>query len=153
MTHPYRDLPKNAFWKTGVGDLSPFSIDHIYQPRFLIDQKMRIVSAGSCFAQHISRELKLRNYSFLDLETAPPMLPKNQYADLVLGFSGRYGNIYNIRQLLQLLMRASGQFKPIEPIWERDGRYFDPFRPNIQKNGFADENEVKVDIRHHLNSF
>lgn len=54
-------------------------------------------------------------------------------------FSARYGNIYSVRQLLQLFERAAGTFSPIDDAWQRpDGRWVDPFRPQIEPDGFAD---------------
>jgi hypothetical protein len=29
-------------------------------------------------------------------------------------------------------------------VWEKDGRYYDPFRPNIEPNGFESRDEMKV---------
>lgn len=46
-------------------------------------------------------------------------------------YSARYGNVYTSRQLLQLVQRATGEFKPETDYWEKDGGYVDPFRPTI----------------------
>ena len=134
MNHPYSNLPAKAFWSSGVAKLSAFSLSEIYQPRASIDKSTRVATAGSCFAQHISREFRLRNYNFLDLEPAPPMLPEHQHADFGFGiYSARYGNVYSIRQLLQIVKRANGDAGKQEPFWEKDDKFFDPYRPNIQK--------------------
>jgi hypothetical protein len=47
-------------------------------------------------------------------------------------FSASYGNIYTVRQLLQLLRRALGQFRPLESHWAVEGEVVDPFRPGLR---------------------
>jgi len=150
-TNPYADLPGRAFWRSGVADLSPLELADIYQPRFPISQETPIAAAGSCFAQHIGRQFKQRGYNFLDLEPPPAILAKDRHAEFGFDlYSARYGNVYSARQLLQLFQRANGSFKPKEPIWETDGRFYDPFRPNIQQGGYGSEASVLKDREFHL---
>ena len=79
------------------------------------------------------------------------MLPENQHADFGFGiYSARYGNVYSIRQLLQLVKRASGDTETQEPFWEKDGRFYDPYRPTIQKSGFANLEEAHRERDFHL---
>jgi GSCFA family len=66
-------------------------------------------------------------------------------------FSARYGNVYTSRQLVQLLDRAYGVFFPQDDIWQGpDGRFIDPFRPQIQPKGFASEAEFRADRQQHF---
>ena len=65
--NPYSSLPKSAFWKTGVALENPYSIDGIYKKKFKISPRSKIATAGSCFAQHISRYLKKNGYNVLDV--------------------------------------------------------------------------------------
>jgi len=65
-------------------------------------------------------------------------------------YSARYGNVYTSRQLLQLLRRAYGRFIPADDVWEESGRFFDPFRPSIQPNGFATRQEYDADRAQHF---
>lgn len=68
-------------------------------------------------------------------------------------FSARYGNIYTARQLRQLVERAYGRFEPISRAWRRpDGMFVDPFRPNVEPEGFVSEAELEFDRRHHLSA-
>ena len=68
-------------------------------------------------------------------------------------FSARYGNIYTVRQFLQLFERAYGLSVPTERCWRRaDGRYIDPFRPRIQEQGYLTEAEVLADQDLHLDA-
>lgn len=112
---------------------------------------MAIAAAGSCFAQHIGKHFKTRGYSFLDLEPPPPSLAPSLYADYGFDlYSARYGNVYSIRQLLQLFKRACGSYIPKETSWEQGGRFYDPFRPSIEPQGFASKLELERDCAYHL---
>ena len=57
-------------------------------------------------------------------------------------FTARTGNIYTVSLLKQWSGWALGVKEPPTEVWEKDGRYYDPFRPNIEPNGFASEKEV-----------
>ena len=48
--------------------------------------------------------------------------------------------------------RAYGRFAPAEDCWhdEAEGRWIDPFRPNIQPQGFSSKEEMIEDRRRHL---
>ncbi|MBN8292593.1 GSCFA domain-containing protein [Rhodobacter sp. NTK016B] len=152
MTNPYSDLPKRAFWRSGVADHSPLAWPDIYRPRFDIDRKMRITCAGSCFAQHIGAQFKRRGYNFVDLEPAPPMLARENWHKFGFDlYSARYGNIYTARQLVQMLARGDGSLEPSETAWiDPDGRARDPFRPAIEPDGFSDAAELARDREWHL---
>ena len=149
--HPYEDLPNEAFWRSAVADVSPFNIQDMYKPKFTIGKDTPIAAAGSCFAQHIARNLKARGCNFLDMEQSPPGLSLDQQKNFGFNtYSGRFGNIYSVGQLFQMFQRASGAFKPVETCWEHEGRFYDPFRPAIQPNGFASPEELAADVASHL---
>lgn len=66
-------------------------------------------------------------------------------------FSCRFGNIYTVRQLLQLFDRAYGKFIPNVRVWRRaDGRFLDPFRPQIEPDGLDSEASVIDSQERHL---
>ena len=149
--NPYTRQPARAFWRSAVAEVSPLELADIYRPRFPVTKEIAITAAGSCFAQHIGRQFKIRGYNFLDVEPPPPLIDPKDYEKFGFNcYSARYGNVYSIRQLLQLFQRADGQFDPMEQVWESDGRYFDPFRPSIEPDGFASERELSRDVAHHL---
>lgn len=149
--HPYVKLPPRAYWRSAVSELSPLMFEDIYVPRFAIAKDMAIAAAGSCFAQHISKQFKQRGYNFLDVEPAPSVMRaelQREYGyDL---YSGRYGNVYSVRQLLQLFQRAEGSFVPRDRLWQTGERYFDPFRPSVEPGGFVSAAEAERDIAYHL---
>jgi hypothetical protein len=141
--HPYSALPPRAFWKTAVADRSPFAIEGLWQPKFPIGRDCRILTAGSCFAQHISRALAARGYAWIDAEPAPPqMSPEGRRAFHYGTFSFRTGNIYTANMLRQWLVWAYGESPMPEVVWEKDGRFYDPFRPGIEPGGFVAPDEV-----------
>ncbi|WP_374273794.1 GSCFA domain-containing protein [Brevundimonas sp.] len=148
--HPYKSLPDRAFWARGVAAEHPLAPRDIYQPKFRLKPTDKIATAGSCFAQHVGRQLRSRNFPVLDYEPAPPGLGAraNKYGYEM--FSARYGNVYTSRQLLQLVGEAFGERTVKNWIWTRDGRYFDAFRPAIEPNGLSSDTEVRAHRKQHL---
>jgi hypothetical protein len=137
--HIYAALPSRQFWNRTMQALTTTGIDPVDAPAFQIDASTRIATGGSCFAQHIARRLRQRGFNLLLTEPAPETLSAAEAARQQYGvYSARYGNLYTARQLLQLLERATGDFAPAEAAWLRpDGRYADPFRPEIAPDGFS----------------
>lgn len=149
--NPYSDLPKSAFWKTGVAQENPYNIEGIYKKKFNISPSTKIATAGSCFAQHISRHLKKNGYNILDVEQPPPGLPENMRQSFGYSmYSARYGNIYTVRQLLQLAQEVLGEWTPRNYIWEKNGRYFDALRPAVEPEGLDSAEEVIEHRDYHI---
>jgi hypothetical protein len=150
--HPYKTLPSYCFWKQSVAEPEFGQVDPVVQPKFTINRSDRIATAGSCFAQHIARHLSASGFHYLVTETPHPIVAECDVARFGYGlFTARYGNVYTSRQLVQLLKRAYDLFHPDEDVWPRDdGRLIDPFRPQIQPNGFASLGEYQGDRRQHF---
>lgn len=149
--NPYADLPKSAFWKTGVSQENPYSIEGIYKKKFDIPPEANIATAGSCFAQHISRNLKKNGYNVLDVEPPPPGLPEHLHQKFGFSmYSARYGNIYTVRQLLQLAQEAAGKWSPQNYIWENDGTFYDALRPAVEPEGLDSPEEVAEHRQFHI---
>ena len=143
MTHPYQNLPAKAFWRTAVANKDMLDITDLWLPKFEVTQKTRIATFGSCFAQHFGRALRDRNYSWVDGETAPkPLATEDRKKFGYEMFSARTGNIYTTSLLKQWISWALGYSEPPSEVWEKDGRFYDPFRPNIEPNGFQSVDEV-----------
>lgn len=151
MPNPYRGKPDFQFWRKAVAAPQPTDVDPIVNPRLSIQKSDQIATAGSCFAQHIARTLSAGGYGYMVTEREPAFEfsePENYGT-----FSARYGNIYTVRQLLQLFLRAYAVFDPVDEAWLRDdGRYIDPFRPNIQAGGFESVEQVVQDRDAHLDA-
>ncbi|MFE9082448.1 GSCFA domain-containing protein [Brevundimonas sp. NPDC003935] len=141
--NPYRAQPDHAFWSRAVGHVAAEDVDPVVAPRFALGRDDQIVTAGSCFAQHISRSLQSQGYRYLVTEPGP--------TDRNYGvYPARFGNIYTARQLLQLFQRAFGLFAPAEPAWRLGERFVDPFRPQIEPEGFDSDEAMLADREQHL---
>ncbi len=149
---PYRDCQPYSFWRKAMLETSANKIDPVVNFPFKINRTDKIATAGSCFAQHISRHLRKSGYNYLTTEKAHPILGEAIAREFNYEtFTARYGNIYTSRQLLQLFQRAYGQFNPIESYWKKEpDQFIDPFRPNIQPVGFATLEELEFDRRQHF---
>jgi hypothetical protein len=149
-TSPYGALPPRAFWKSGVvADAG--ALAGLYQKKFDILPTDKIATAGSCFAQHISRHLRQSGYRVVDVERPPAGLEGDAANRYGYGlYSARYGNIYSVRQLLQLILEALGRFHPEDWIWEKDGRFYDALRPGVEPTGLASQDEVRAHRARHV---
>jgi hypothetical protein len=151
MPSPYDDLPSDRFWRTGVAAQDPKAATGLYRRRFEFRAGERIATAGSCFAQHIARNLKANGYDVVDTEPAPRGMADETAARFGYRlYSARYGNIYDARRLRQLVEEAEGKFKPKDWIWEKDGRFFDALRPGVEPAGLASAAEVEAQRKNHL---
>lgn len=135
---PYLDLPDHQFWRRALGGVPMTEVDPVVSPRFRLGHTDKVATAGSCFAQHIARTLQRQGFNYFICEGGGH-LPEEEAKRRNYGvFSARYGNLYTARQLVQLFDRAYGRLTPLEPAWTRpDGRLVDPFRPQIEPDGFA----------------
>jgi hypothetical protein len=151
---PYASLPAERFWRRAVERVPARDVDPVGTPPFDVDRTLRIATAGSCFAQHMSRELVRHGYNYFVAERPPLGLTEAEAARASYGvFSTRCGNVYTARQLLQLFDRAYGAFTPRDRAWLRpDGRHADPFRPQIEPDGFASAGDVERSRETHLAS-
>jgi GSCFA family protein len=152
MRHPYTRIADYARWSKGVAELPMPDVDPVVRFPLKLTREQPIVTAGSCFAQHIARYLKKEEFNHLVTEPGHPRLSSKLRETFNYGlFSARYGNVYTSRQLEQLFRRAYGQFVPEDSVWPgRDGTFIDPFRPTIQPNGFRTPEELDADRDQHL---
>jgi hypothetical protein len=149
--HPYRNLPDLQFWNRSVASAPLVEFDPVHAVRFRIDKDTRIATAGSCFAQHISKSLASSGYRFHVTEAGERLSPQDAAVRQYGVYSARYGNIYTARQLVQLTEEALGLRAPPEVCWLRtDGRYVDAFRPRVEPDGLATQAEVMLSRRNHL---
>ncbi|WP_417464692.1 GSCFA domain-containing protein [Kordiimonas sp.] len=135
MSNPYSSLPKEKFWRSAVTDRTendPFT--GIWQPKSEISPDTTIITAGSCFAQHVGRWLDENGFDFRCSARAP------EY-----NFSFATGNIYTPALLRQWLEAATGALSLDHVMACEGGRYFDLLRPNIHKGGFASAQELLDD--------
>jgi hypothetical protein len=150
--HPYRRLKPRSFWRGAVS--RGFDATTLLDGPPLVAAGEIVVSAGSCFAANIVPYLEASGISYLRTEHVP-----EQFNALIKDdnfsyakFSASYGNIYTIRQALQLLQRCLGRFRPEEDRWRGEGgAIIDPYRPGLKYPARTDE-EFDVLLRQHLDS-
>lgn len=149
--NPYHGLPDHQFWRRAIERPAMADVDPVVHSPIVIAPTDRVATAGSCFAQHISRTLSASGFNYFVAEAAEGLAPEEATARNFGVFSCRYGNLYTARQLLQLFERAHGRLNPREQVWQRaDGRFVDPFRPQIEPDGHASADEVLAAQATHL---
>lgn len=151
-SHPYRGCPDYQFWRKEPAIQDPRAFDPVVSPAFHIAPDDAVVTAGSCFAQHVARYLASNGFNFLVTERLNSAFDPRFAAEFNYGlFPARYGNLYTARQLRQLIERAYGMFEPVCDTWAAsDGSVVDPFRPQIQPGGFICAEELALDRAVHL---
>lgn len=152
--NPYENLPSSAFWKPAVANKSMFDIEQIWNPKWHIKQNDNVVTFGSCFAQHIGNAMKDKGFKWLSTERPPFGLSNQNIKTYNYDvFSARTGNIYTTTLLKQWTDWALGENEIPGEVWEKNGRYYDPFRPAIEPNGFSSPEEVHASLRQAVASF
>ncbi|WBH16396.1 GSCFA domain-containing protein [Sphingomonas radiodurans] len=146
---PYSGLPPRHFWSRAVSrDYQPRDIADAPEPLIKPDDK--VISAGSCFAANLVPYLEAAGLTYLYTERRHAMFshlpPENYSYDK---FSAGYGNVYTVRQMLQLVRRARGTFAPQEDRWHIDGKVVDPVRPGLRYAARSNR-EFTVLTRRHL---
>lgn len=136
--NPYTSLPRESFWRSAVAARlpgEPFS--DLWTPKFALGTEDRFLTAGSCFAQHISGWLRRSGYTWLDSEPAPDSMPLDERTGGGYGvFSWRTGNIYTPALLRRWVELAFQESPSVGELIVEDDRYFDPLRPTIPRAGF-----------------
>ena len=152
MGNPYASKPSTAFWRKAVSGVPAFALDPMVGAPFRIGPADRVATAGSCFAQNIARSLRARGLQYYVPEAAPHGMAAADGQAMNYGtFSARYGNVYTVRQLVQLFDRAHGRFTPALTAWQgKAGGVIDPFRPLIQPGGFASLDALQKDRATHF---
>ncbi len=155
--HPYQSQPEHSFWRQAVAEPAASgmaAVDPVVEPVFRIGRHQRIATAGSCFAQHVARHLRQAGVPPFVTEHAHPIVPPEVAREFGYGeFCARYGNVYTSRQLLQLMLRAFGEFEPQDAAWQNaEGRWIDPFRPRVHPGGFITRGELEADRALHFDA-
>lgn len=154
MMNPYETLPESAFWAPAVARRHMLDIEALWRAPFPITPGTQIATYGSCFAQHFSRALVARGFSWLNAEPAPKGLAEEDARRFGYGvFSARTGNIYTASLLRQWVSWALEASTPPDLHWEQDGRIYDPFRPAIEPEGFGSVEEMLASRRACLAAF
>ncbi|MBY4638435.1 GSCFA domain-containing protein [Gluconacetobacter entanii] len=151
MTNPYRNIPARQFWRKAVSNVAVHRLDLMGEARFKVSRETRVATAGSCFAQHISRKISSLGFNYFVTEDGGSLSKELQKKHNYGVFSARYGNIYTVAQLWQLFEEAYGRHIPAEHILKKnDGRFVDLHRQQIEPDGFSSEEELLKDRQVHL---
>lgn len=152
-SNPYRGKATRTFWMPSVAQKHFADIQDLWDP-FTLKKEDKVATAGSCFAQHIGRNLQARGANFMDMEPAPDFIIE-EATQRKFGygvFSCRYGNIYTTRQLIQLFDEAFGNRSPKEIVWTKNDRFFDALRPGVNSVGHDSSDAVLKMRAKHLES-
>ena len=90
--------------------ISIYDVNLCVTPKRFITKDTPIVSAGSCFARNISRQLQVWEYNYLiEMGLRPDEIedPLDYERD-----PARCGNIYNPLSMAQMIQRAFGEWEP-----------------------------------------
>lgn len=149
--NPYKGAQDYQMWRRAVSRVEPHLMDPVVDPKFKITADMRIGTAGSCFAQHIAKQISKIGFCYFVPEDGGDLSPEEQARGNYGMFSARYGNIYTVAQLMQLFEEVFDGRVLHEQAWRRpDGRYVDPYRPQIEPDGYATAQEVIDARKEHL---
>lgn len=141
--NPYQTLPARAFWRTAVAAPEFSSIVDIWRPKFTIGQDDPLITAGSCFAARLGRTLLEHGMNWVNAEPAPPGLSRPERAQRHYGeFSFRTGNIYTAAMLRQWVAWAFGRPGPGDDAWTDGARFYDPYRPSVDPDGYESIDEM-----------
>lgn len=148
--NPYRSIEGHQLWSRAMSSPAPGMIDPMVGgPKVLPGEK--VVTMGSCFAQHLARNMAGLGLDYYVAEPPPPGMSAEKARERNYGvFSARFGNLYTVRQAVQLYERAFGTFQPEDDVWDTTDGFVDAFRPQIEPVAFATAEEVRDAARHHL---
>jgi len=119
-------------------------IDGLWVPKWQVTAQDKVVTFGSCFAQHFGRALLHKGYGWTNMEPPPEGLGDEGAERFNYRvFSARTGNIYTANILRQWCAWATGRATPPDEGWQAGGRFYDPFRPAIEPDGFSSPQEVR----------
>ena len=148
--HPYRGLPDYCFFRS-VAQSDHRDLEWMPAPKFRIRPQDRIVTAGSCFARNLAARLAATGLNHYIAEPAPWFFePEEAAVDGYGEYSCRYGNVYTVRQLRELVEQAFGLRAPILDLACDGGTWFDLLRPGISSSGFESERHAIRDREWHL---
>jgi hypothetical protein len=154
MQTPYESLPPKAFWKTSVADRNMFDVTNLWDPKFKLNRGHKVVTFGSCFAQHIGNAMQQRGFDWISTEHPPNGLNEENRKNYNYNiFSARTGNIYTTTLLEQWTNWALGKKEIPREVWQKGDRFYDPFRPRIEPNGFESPEELRKSLQQTVLSF
>lgn len=149
---PYDSLPRQNFWKASALLAGEVEVDFDSGRKFTFAAESTFATAGSCFAHHFSRHLAARGGKLFVAEDRHPLIPAEREHGFGV-FSARYGNIYTVRHLRELIDQALRLRDTVcEFARRQDGRWVDMLRPRAIPMGFASPEHAGADRQYHLHA-
>jgi hypothetical protein len=125
MANPYRGIEDYQLWPRAMSWPAPGLVDPMVGGPHIAPGE-RVVTMGSCFAQHLARNMAGLGLNYHVAEAPPAGMPEEEARARNFGvFSARFGNIYTVRQGVQLYERAFGRFVPADDVWESKSGFVD----------------------------
>ncbi|MGC5330327.1 GSCFA domain-containing protein [Micromonospora sp. DT62] len=135
--NPYQSLPSRSFWRTAVAEPEMLDIGEVWTPKFGLDPDDPVLTAGSCFARHLGPALRDEGMNWREVELPPPGLTEAERRARHYGaFSFRTGTIYTAAALRQWLTWALTDDPGPDEVWREGDRFFDPYRPSVEPEGY-----------------
>ncbi|SCL70613.1 GSCFA domain-containing protein [Micromonospora peucetia] len=136
--NPYQSLPSRSFWRSAVAEPEMLAIGEVWTPKFAIAPDDPVLTAGSCFARHLGPALLDEGMNWREVELPPPGLTEAERRARHYGaFSFRTGTIYTAATLRQWLAWALADDTGPGEVWCEGDRFFDPYRPSVEPDGYA----------------
>ena len=150
MKHPYQSLDGVQYWQTAMTEPAPGQIDPVVRSK-KIHQAEKVATLGSCFAQHLGSNVSKAGFNYFVAERCPHVLSPAEEKSRNYGiFSARYGNVYTVKQAVQLFDRAFRLREYDKHIWSRGSRFVDAFRPRIEPDGYSSKEDLLASREEHL---
>ena len=147
MTSPYSNLPYNRFWKkyissaaielkdSGTNNKVFDSFSGLYSAKYPITVDSKVLTAGSCFSEHITN--LFLDFNGLWLESEGSFDSKTPYLPSQDGNSFKIGNSYTPNSLQVWIDNAVNKSRDFEicDIYECEHGFIDGLRPKLIHKG------------------
>ena len=147
MTSPYNNLPHNRFWKkyvssaaielkdSGQNNKVFDSFSGLYCAKYPITVESKVLTAGSCFSEHITN--LFLDFNGLWLESEGSFDSKTPYLPSQDGNSFKIGNSYTPNSLQVWIDNAVNKSRDFEicDIYECEHGFVDGLRPKLIHKG------------------
>lgn len=134
---PYDKDCKESFWKTAVATVNPeCEVFKKVAPILDVSKAHKLVSAGSCFAQHIGKWLTENQYNYIRSQIN---------SEEISSFA--FGNIYTPASLTQWFLKSETELSEFSVFLdEKNGRWYDLLLPNLNATGYTSKEDL-LDLR------
>ena len=147
--HPYSALPSSSYWRRSIEGRTLGLVDPILRTAIKINQRTKVATAGSCFAQRLGVNWPdFNSMSFVRNQRRPKTLtiPSTEF------FRGVREHLHNSPAAAAVVSRVRHLQAARSNVAHRTGRFLDPFRPGLREDGFSSSKEVLALQQRHFAS-